>query len=77
MLPAIAPDLRYQDLEGVQHGGMAQEAYLEAIRPDTSPDRRAELQRQLERYCKLDTWAMVRLWRFFTGQPEAHSFDQK
>lgn len=77
VLPAIAPDLRYQDLEGVQHGGMAQEAYLEAIRPDTSPDRRAELQRQLERYCELDTWAMVRLWRFFTGRPEAHSFDQK
>lgn len=77
VLPAIAPDLRYQDLDGVQHGGMAQEAYLEAIRPETAPDRRAVLQRQLERYCELDTWAMVRLWQFFTGQSGAGGSNQK
>jgi len=68
VLPAIAPDLRYDALEGVQHGGMAQDAYLEAIRSDTSPARREDLKGQLERYCELDTWAMVRLWQFFTGQ---------
>jgi hypothetical protein len=77
VLPAIAPDLRYQDLEGVQHGGMAQEAYLEAIRPETAPERRAVLRRQLERYCELDTWAMVRLWQFFTGRMYTASSDQK
>lgn len=77
VLPAIAPDLRYQDLEGVQHGGMAQEAYLEAIRPETATERRAVLQQQLERYCELDTWAMVRLWQFFIGQPGSGPSDQK
>lgn len=71
VLPAIAPDLRYQDLQGVQHGGMAQEAYLEAIRLNTASARREELKGQLERYCELDTWAMVRLWQFFSGQEPA------
>lgn len=77
VLPAIAPDLRYQDLEGVQHGGMAQEAYLEAIRPETEADRRQTLRDQLERYCELDTWAMVRLWQFFTGRSDIAGSDQK
>lgn len=77
VLPAIAPDLRYQDLEGVQHGGMAQEAYLEAIRPETEHDRRETLRDQLERYCELDTWAMVRLWQFFTGRSDIAGSDQK
>jgi hypothetical protein len=77
VLPTIAPDLRYQDLEGVQHGGMAQEAYLEAIRPETESERRETLRQQLERYCELDTWAMVRLWQFFTGRSGAAGSDQK
>lgn len=77
VLPAIAPDLRYDDLEGVQHGGMAQEAYLEAIRLETAPERQAALRQQLERYCELDTWAMVRLWQFFMGQSGSPAFDQK
>lgn len=77
VLPAIAPDLRYEDLEGVQHGGMAQEAYLEAIQPETAAERRALLQQQLERYCELDTWAMVRLWQFFSGQGGSALFDRK
>jgi len=68
VLPAIAPDLNYGDLEGVQHGGMAMEAYLEAIHPGVSPVRKSELEQQLLEYCKLDTWAMVRLWEFFTGK---------
>lgn len=67
VLPALCPDLRYDDLEGVQDGGSAQQAYLEAIAPATSAARKAELERQLRAYCRLDTWAMVRLWATFTG----------
>ena len=36
VLPAIAPDLSYEALEGVQDGGMAMEAYPEAVHPQTS-----------------------------------------
>lgn len=61
VLPTVAPELRHDQLDGVQHGGDAQMAYLEAIDPATPPARRAELEAQLERYCRLDTEAMLRL----------------
>lgn len=61
VLPAIAPDLCYGDLEGVQDGGMAMEAYKEAICPKTCVDRKKEIERQLLEYCGLDTLAMVRI----------------
>ena len=67
VLPALCPDLRYTDLDGVQDGGMAQQAYLEAIAPTTTARRKAELEHQLLAYCHLDTWAMVRLWAAFTA----------
>lgn len=69
VLPALCPDLRYDALDGVQDGGAAQQAYLEAIAPTTSAARKAELERQLLAYCRLDTWAMVQLWSAFTGRP--------
>ncbi|MDR2195863.1 MAG: DUF2779 domain-containing protein [Gallionellaceae bacterium] len=67
VLPALCPDLSYDDLEGVQHGGMAMEAYLEAIAPETAEERRQEIEEQLLAYCGLDTWAMVRIWEVFKG----------
>ncbi len=67
VLPALCPDLSYDQLDGVQDGGMAVEAFQEAITPRTSPDRKLEIEQQLLEYCKLDTLALVRLWQFFTG----------
>jgi len=68
VLPAVAPDLAYGALAGVQEGGSAMEAYLEALRPGTPPERIAEIRSQLAAYCRLDTFAMVRLWHFFSGR---------
>jgi hypothetical protein len=68
VLPAVAPDLSYEDLAGVQNGGMAMEAYSEAIHPNTLPMRRDEIEEQLIAYCGLDTYAMVRLWQFLAGR---------
>jgi len=67
VLPAVAPDLRYDDLEGVQDGGAAMQAYLEAIAAGTAPARKREIEAQLLDYCRLDTLAMVRLWGYFVG----------
>jgi hypothetical protein len=67
VLPAIAPDLRYEALEGVQDGGIAMDAFCEAIAANTSKARKAQIEEQLLDYCCLDTLAMVRLWTFFTG----------
>lgn len=68
VLPAIAPDLSYESLEGVKNGSLAMEAYLEAIHPDTTLERKAEIEEQLLEYCGLDTFAMVRLWQFLSGR---------
>ena len=70
MLPAIAPDLNYDSLDGVQDGDMAMTAYLEAISRFTVEARKEEIGRQLLAYCKLDTYALLRLWQFFTGRQD-------
>jgi hypothetical protein len=63
IVPAIAPDLDYKNLEEVRDGGEASEAYLEMIAADTPSERKAELRTALERYCGRDTLALVRLMR--------------
>lgn len=67
VLPALCPDLNYGDLDGVQNGGMAMDAFLEALAPETSEARKTQIEQQLLAYCALDTYAMVRLWSAFTG----------
>ena len=68
VLPAACPDLSYDSLDGVADGGMAVEAFREAIAPETTEEQRAELERELLAYCHLDTLAMVRLWELFRGE---------
>jgi hypothetical protein len=65
VLPTVVPELDYQSLDEVQDGGGAQRAYLEAIDTKTPLDRRTQLVERLERYCEMDTWAMVELVRTF------------
>jgi hypothetical protein len=67
VLPAAVPELSYDQLDGVKNGSLAIAAYMEAIHPETTTDKKQQLEEQLNAYCKLDTWAMVRLWQFFTG----------
>lgn len=70
VLPAVVPELRYDALDGVQDGGMAMAAFLEAIHPDTNAERKTKIKQQLLAYCKLDTYAMVRLWQVFAGRTD-------
>jgi len=70
VLPAVVPELGYDQLEGIQDGGMAMAAYLEAIHPQTTAERHQAIRKQLERYCRLDTYAMVRIWQVFAGRPD-------
>ena len=69
VLPTVAPELGYSTLEGVRDGGMAMDAYAEAVHPDTPVVRKQELEQQLREYCKRDTFALVRLWQFLRQQP--------
>ena len=65
VLPTIAPDMDYATLEDIHEGTEASAAYLEAIQPSTSPERKEALRGSLLNYCRHDTEAMVRLVRFF------------
>ncbi|MCH7822108.1 MAG: DUF2779 domain-containing protein [Proteobacteria bacterium] len=65
VLPCIAPYMNYAELEGINAGMAASDGFIEAIDPNTSPERKAELEEQLLRYCKFDTEAMVEIVRFF------------
>ncbi len=67
VLPTIAPDMDYAKLEGIQEGMGASVAYLEAIDPETSAERKEEIREELLKYCKHDTEAMVRLVAFFSN----------
>ena len=68
VLPALVPELSYESLDGVKDGGMAMSAYLEAIHPSTASERKAIIHRQLLSYCKLDTYAMVKMWQVFADR---------
>lgn len=57
VLPTIAPQLNYADLE-VKDGGKAVEAYREATRGDCTPSRRMALDHALRVYCGRDVEAM-------------------
>lgn len=63
VLPTVAPELDYADLEGVKDGTMAIDAYLEAVNPQTQPVRKDDIGRQLLAYCKRDTYANYMLWK--------------
>jgi len=55
----------------VKDGGMAMEAFVEAVGPSTTKERKDEIERQLIAYCALDTLALVRLWSAFSGSKVA------
>ena len=70
VLPVIAPDLDYHALDEVQEGTGAQVAYLYAVcDPATTPERKADLENKLWKYCRHDTWAMVEVAYFLARQP--------
>ncbi|HWS65774.1 MAG TPA: hypothetical protein VN325_23690 [Steroidobacteraceae bacterium] len=67
MLPAITGH-GYEELTGIKDGGMAMEAYVEAVDSGTPVERKKEIERELKAYCALDTEAMIRIWEVFGGR---------
>ncbi len=61
VLPTVAPDLDYSELDVISRGEMAEPVLLEMIDERTDPGIRDQSGEALHRYCGLDTMAMVRL----------------
>lgn len=63
VLPALVPGMRYEALVAIADGSEAS-AKLERLLfggPDVSENERATVRGELLEYCRLDTWAMVKL----------------
>jgi hypothetical protein len=70
VLTAMVPDLSYKNLDTVQDGGEAQQAYLKAIGlagVDSGVVDIEHIRKQLLAYCELDTFAMVKIWQVLNG----------
>lgn len=59
VLRTIRPDRAHDLLEEIAEGVAASEGYLEAIDPQTTAERKAQIRKQLLAYCGRDTEAMV------------------
>jgi hypothetical protein len=70
VLPAIDTRLGYENLAGVQDGGMAQVEYLKAIAPTVSTVELERIRNELLAYCGHDTYALVKLWQYFAGRDD-------
>lgn len=78
LLPAMVPGLSYDKLGGVQDGGGAQAAYVEAAFPamivreatDAPLRAKAQIEQQLRAYCRLDTFATVKVWAALAGRKD-------
>jgi hypothetical protein len=68
VLPTIDATLAYENLGEIGAGDAAQQAFLEWRDPKTPIERRQALAEGLKRYCERDTWAMVVLRRFLSGE---------
>ena len=63
VLPALYPDdpaLNYHNLEGVHNGSEAMDLFPKL--KDMPADERAEAERNLLKYCELDTFALVKVF---------------
>ncbi|MEX0932427.1 MAG: DUF2779 domain-containing protein [Parcubacteria group bacterium] len=62
VLPVLAPELSYKDLE-IREGGSAAEAWDRATRGELEGTEKEGLFHNLREYCKLDTYAMYAIWK--------------
>lgn len=64
VLPALIKDLSYKTL-GVQNGTEAIDAYKKIVDGELKGKVALKKKAEMLEYCKLDTYAMYRLWKFF------------
>lgn len=61
VLPVLVPELSYHSLN-VQNGSMAFTQWHRLIFEDLKTEEKLKIKADLLEYCKMDTWAMVKIW---------------
>jgi hypothetical protein len=59
VLPALVPELSYAEL-AINNGGNASQAFCN-LKYEKDAEKVKEIRKQLEAYCEMDTWGMVRI----------------
>jgi len=67
VLPVLAPDLSYKDLEDIQNGGIATLRWFESVAKPMTESKRQKIYADLLKYCELDTLAMYRIYDYLKG----------
>ncbi len=62
VLPVVVPDLSYRELD-IQEGASAQRLWMDAVLREKGGINKEKLFSDLVEYCKMDTLAMVEIWR--------------
>lgn len=62
VLPVLCPELSYKELE-IGEGTKAMLAWYEMVHGNLTAEKKEQIRQNLLTYCKLDTWAMVEIWR--------------
>ena len=66
VLPVLIPQLNYKNLS-IQEGRSAQRLWMQAVLKDDQSIEKEKLFKDLLEYCKLDTYAMVEIWRYLSN----------
>lgn len=72
VLPVLCPELSYKTL-GIQEGGSAQRLWMEAVLDSKRADQKDQILADLIEYCKLDTLAMVEIYKKLSKLPESQN----
>lgn len=63
VLPVIVPELTYKSLN-ISKGDQASERWEKMISSYTPKEEKKQIEKDLREYCKMDTWAMVKIYEF-------------
>ena len=62
VLPVLAPELSYKDLE-IHEGGTASQSWNKLTTSDISEEEKQKIAEDLRKYCERDTYAMYVIWK--------------
>ncbi len=66
ILPVLVPELNYKNLS-INNGGLASQKWLDMNFKNLLAEERQDIANDLREYCKLDTYAMYKIWNFLTA----------
>ena len=66
VLPVLIPELSYKELD-IAKGDVAMTKWYEMVYGNLSDDKKEKIKFDLLTYCKLDTLAMVEIWKYLVN----------